>query len=78
MTGGLPVMSGAVHDTSRFLPGSVALGRASGAAGGAGGSATSVTLTVTVEVWSMAAAEEVSPLFQSVTFTLTVYELCAS
>ena len=44
---GLPVMDGAVHDTSSLVLGVVELAATVGAFGAAGGSFTSVTLMVT-------------------------------
>ena len=57
MTGGWPVVSGSVQDTSSDVRGLLALRVTVGAAGAAGGSATSVTVTVRFRVTDVPLAE---------------------
>ena len=75
---GLPVMSGAVHDTSSLVLGSSAFPETVGPAGAAGGSFTSVTLIVTAMVSSIVVSAVPPAFLPSVTFTVTLYELSSS
>ena len=77
---GLPVIVGAIHDTSSLVVGVVVLAATVGAAGAPGGSFTSVTLMVTAMVSSAVAVFSVLPLLSlpSLAFTVTLYEVLAS
>ena len=75
---GLPVMSGAVHDTSSFVFGVVAFPETVGWAGAAGGSFTSVTLMVTAMVSSIVVSAVPPAFLPSVTFTVTLYDVSSS
>ena len=75
---GLPVMFGAVQDTSSCVLGVGECCHTDGAAGAAGGSFTSVTLMVTAIVSSTFVSELSSESFLSLTPTVTLYEDLAS
>ena len=74
---GLPVMSGAVHDTSIFVAGVVALADTL-MAGASGGSSSSVTLIVTAMVSSIFVSALSSLSLRSLTSTVTLYDVLAS
>ena len=74
---GLPVIVGAVHDTSILLAGVVVLVDTV-MVGAAGGSFTSVTLIVTAMVSSTVVSAVPLPFLPSVTLTVTLYEVLAS